>query len=541
MQQPQIEDVDIEISEPQAAVMATRQGVILNMSGQGGGKSQVIGYVSGQFVIDLPQIKQFIGANTYLQLSQSTLTRVFDVWKRVYDLVEYDPKGNPGGAFVVDKKPPMHFDKFHSFKEYNNIISFWNGAIIFTGSLDNYKAHEGKEFGIAHLDETKDTKENALKEVIFGRLRQYGLWYDRDGAFFFCDTVTTELEKVQGWKAGARLTPEMAAALGWTSWNPLYVHTSPALGGTDWLNELFKLDSFADDIKEKVMQEDRDFFYKEFSNKAICIYSVHHNNFNPPGFIASQIASQTEEGILRVVYAYPFAKTGGEYFPHFNRKKHVRPVTFVQSIPVCQSWDFNVVPYMTCLCGQIRYATRYLDDVGQKHETPAVGYKPLNVMVIGIYKEYCLESPHNSTDSVCDHFMNDHDPRLTEVNYYGDCHGLHRIPGLGNVTNFKMIEDKIYVYLHNFSKKVKDPNVGPAHRRDLINKILEGKIPTVEIEIDPSCVKTIKDMEKVKLGKNGKIKEEAEDPNTKKKYQVVGHTSDALEYLVSEVCKEFLD
>ncbi len=132
-------DVIVQLSEPQTAVMASRQARILNMAGQGSGKSQVIGYSSGMFISDFPQMLGFIGANTYLQLSQSTLVRVFDTWAKVYGFTEYDAKTNPGGAYIVDKRPPFHFQRFHKLRDYGGTISFYNGCLIFLGSLDNYK------------------------------------------------------------------------------------------------------------------------------------------------------------------------------------------------------------------------------------------------------------------------------------------------------------------------------------------------------------------------------------------------------------------
>ena len=65
--------------------------------------------------------------------------------------------------------------KFEKYINYSNIISFDNGAIIYIGSLDNAKAHEGKEFAYAILDETKDSKEQDVKDTILTRLRQKGL------------------------------------------------------------------------------------------------------------------------------------------------------------------------------------------------------------------------------------------------------------------------------------------------------------------------------------------------------------------------------
>lgn len=520
-------DIEIILSEPQTAVLETRKAQILNMAGQGGGKSRVIGYSSGMFVTDFPMVKGFIGANTEMQLTQSTLAAVFKSWAETYGYEEYDPKNNPAGAYVVDKKPPLHFTKYHKFRRYGGIVSFYNGATIFLGSLENYKAHDGKEFGWAHLDETKDTKEAALEEVIVARLRQYGLWYDQEGAIHFDDEVNEE----------------ESMARGWTAWNPLYIHTSPALGGVDWLNKKFQLPAYATEIKKKVLRKDKDYFHREFGNMCVVISSAYHNRYNlPPNYLGNQEASlRTEEKILKMVHGYPFSKSGGEWIPSFRRDWHVKSVPYIPGDPVHQTWDFNVVPYMTLLCSQVQYLTRYIDEAGIKKDSPTIGDKPIEVMRIRIYREYCVEPPANSVDGCCERFKSDHPPGTVEVNLYGDASGLSRIPGLGgNYTNFGQIKKTLFEYVHNQSTKVKAPNVGVFKRRDLLDDIFAGKFPEVEIEIDESCEKTINDLEHVKTGNNGKIKEKEEDPNTGKRFEKNGHALDALEYLVCKICEHYM-
>lgn len=521
----QTNDVEILLSEPQTAVLSTRASVILDMAGQGGGKSKTIGYSSGMFISDFPQALGFIGANTYLQLSQSTLVRTFQTWKESFGFTEYDPKANPAGAYVVDKRPPAHFTKIHHMRDYAGTISFYHGTLIFLGSLDNYQAHDGKEFAWAHLDETKDTKENALKDVILGRLRQYGVWYDpKTGDVYYDPTGFEATEK------------------GWIAWNPLYIHTSPAEMGVSWLIDMFNLEPHRKEIKTRLLRKEKDFFFKEFDNKAVIIYSTHHNAHNlPPNYIEKQISTLVdEEKILKLVYGYPFSKTGGEYFPHFRRDNHVKRVLFVPGLAVHLTWDFNVVPYMTCLAAQIDFVTRYIVG-GKKYETPQYGSRAIEVMVISIYKEYCFESPRNTTEAVCEQFKAEHDPKTVEIFYYGDAQGLRRIEGLGSVTRFKIMEENLYQYLHNSSKQAKDPNVAPLKRRDLLNKIFAGAIPEIEIEIDETeCPELIDDLENVKLGPKGKSKKRIKDPVTKDTYEEYGHATDALECMVSEVCKDYI-
>ena len=139
---------------------------MLNNGGVGSGKTHAIGVQSAYFVLNFPHVDGFIGANYNKQLTDSTLKRCRDVWFSEFNWVE-------GRDYVVGVKPPKHFNTDgHNFDNYHGIISFWNSTIVFKGSLENAKAHDGKEFAWALLDETKDTRERDVKDVILTRLRQ---------------------------------------------------------------------------------------------------------------------------------------------------------------------------------------------------------------------------------------------------------------------------------------------------------------------------------------------------------------------------------
>ena len=148
----------MKISKPQREVLSSTAPITLFLAGVGSGKSHIAGIVSIDYIDKYPEVKGFIGANTHLQLSQSTLTRIFQVWASL-GVYEYNDKTGTG-HYVVDKKPPKHFHVIDSsFREYYGIISFINGCSVFIGSMENAKAHDGKEFGWGILDETKDTRD----------------------------------------------------------------------------------------------------------------------------------------------------------------------------------------------------------------------------------------------------------------------------------------------------------------------------------------------------------------------------------------------
>lgn len=516
----------IVLSDPQAHVMFTTKELNLDMAGQRGGKSQMIGIIAGEYITQYPKLKGFIGANTYLQLSQSTLIKCFEIWAENYTLTQYDRKNNPYGDYVVDKRPPEHFKTFEQFKDYNNIISFKNGGIIYLGSLDNWKAHDGKEFCWGHLDETKDTREEAIKGVILARLSQSGLYLNEEKKIVY----------------DVELSREDAEKKKLKSFNPCWIHTSPAIGQTpEWLINMFDLTRFEEEIRKTIVKPD-DFFYRGFGRKSVTIFSTYHNQKNlPNGYIEGRLSVLSENEAMKLVYGYPFSKTGSEYFPKFERVKHVKKIEPQPFGLKHVTFDFNVVPYMTMLSAQIRYQIRYIDAQGIKHDEPDKGRLPIEVMIIEFIKEYCLETPLNTTEQCCLHFIEDNagNPSL-EVFYYGDASGNARIEGLGSLTNYKIVEQHLKMYLVEGSKRVRGVNLGVLTRRDLMNRILEGKIPEVELYFDEEMVNTIRDFEYLKLGADGKLKEKAKDKDTGALYEKIGHTSDATEYLVCEILKHYI-
>lgn len=521
----EIEKIEVMLSEPQAAVLEARTGLILDMAGQGAGKTENIAIHSGWMVVNFPEVKGFIAANTYLQLSQSTLNKAMTGWERYYGLTEYDKKTNPYGDFVLDKQPPPHFVRNERLKDYNSTVSFKNGAIIFVGSLDNYKVHDGKEFGWAHLDETKDTKKEALTSVILARLRQYGLWSDQDGE------VT--------WQP--KLKQEEAERLKYKSWQPCYIHTSPAEGGVDWLLDMFDLTKREAEIS-KTLHDEFLYYYLEDEFKTTVIYQTYWNEDNlPPSYIPNQKARMSENEQKKYILGYPFSKSGGEHFPHFQRAIHVKKIERNTDISVHLTYDFNVMPYVTQLAANVYYKTRYIDrETFIKYDEYRSGLESIEVLVIAFYKEYCMKPPYNTTEATCKQFEIEHEDNIPDVYIYGDASGKNRITGLGSLTQFKIIESALVRFTHSASMRVPNANMNVLKRRDLVDKIFEGKIPEIEVYFDEEMDETIRDFEFLKQGVDGKLKEKVKDKQTGVTYEKIGHTSDAAEYLICELAREYL-
>lgn len=500
----------IKLHTPQLKVFASRKPLTLNMAGQRAGKSHLIGIKSGFFVLNAPKIKGMIAANTYMQLTQSTLVAVRKVWQQNFFLTEYDPKGNPNGQYVIDKKPPGHFKKIHKFNNYKGIISFLNGAIIFLASLDNYMAHDGKEIGWAELDETKDTKEDALKAVILARLSQPGLFYNNQ---------TLEIVFLE----------ETQSHTGFTPFNPCCINTSPAVGVVKWLTDMFGLPEYEKEIYDKVI-DPKDFFYMENGSQCVCIYSTYWNAHNlPDNYIEIRLSNLSENEGLKYIFGYPFARTGDSFFRKFSKLTHVKPVLYDETLPIHLSFDFNAKPYMTLLAAQVEAMYEQME------------------FHIRFFKEYCLSSPFNSTEAVCDRFLEDYEDDDPHIFFYGDASGDYRQAGSGDYTQFDTVRDKFKKYISSSSDKVPKKNKGVFNRRDFVDRILElklkieynGKLLTVVIIIDESCKELINDMQWLKEGVDGKFKEKEKDPETKESFEKLGHTSDALEYFIVELLDDY--
>lgn len=488
------ESVILKLSRPQYDVLTSTAERTLNLAGQGSGKTFIIGLLSYYFVSEIPAAVGMIAANTFGQLSDSTLVETFKVWKN-FGWTEYSTS-NPSGCYIIDKKPPDHFKSHgYTFKSNNNKIFFWNGAVIMTASLDNYKAIEGRTIAWAVLDETADTKEEAVKEVITARLRQDAVYISKNPSTLFHYVAKDHTD------ASERR-------------NPLYTFTKPTK--EQWLTEYYQLEQYRQDILSTIFNPG-EYFRKDFDNKRVVICSTHFNERNlPPDYIKNRKKDLSSDQISLLIYGSPFGKTGSEYYNDFQKTKHVVPVQFTPGLPLHIAWDFNVNPYMTMLVWQI-----------VPHESGKI--------CVNCIKEYTLPNPDNTIESICDIFTYDFGHLCSAgLYFYGDATGKNKLPIETVRDYFSVITKMLYDFLSQNSRRLLKQNPrhravgkGSLGRRDFMNAVLRGRHNLV-IQIDPSCRNTIADFEFVKEDKNGaKVKEKAEINGVVcEKY---GHCSDAAD------------
>ena len=484
--------IEQTISEPQRAILKSTKAMNLFLGGVGSGKTYLLGIKTYQLIKKFPEVRGFIGANTAMQLTQSTLFRIREYWKSI-GIIEYDKEGAPLGHYVVGKKPPAHFSvKTHNFDSYYNIISFINGCVVFIGSLENSAAHSGKEMGWAVLDETWDTREEDVKEIIIARIRQRGM-------FLVDGELKAEGETSQ-------------------QYNPLFIVTSPAK--VDWINSLFSLETYIEEISAKIYS-DKTFFLKEFDNKCVVISSTWHNVHNVgENYIRNVLDNNSDQRGKALIYANPFVSAGGEFYSSFDRLKHVGKCQYDKTKPLHISFDQNSVPYNSCSIWQFERK----DDIWWSY----------------CIDEIALENPRNSTEEVCEDILMRYAGHKSAIYYYGDASGKARSTMNKEFKHhYEIIEYKLRRFLTNGSARMMRQNPSITKRRDFINRIFEDKLP-IRILIDESCKLMVADMMYVKQDINGaKDKHIVTDKETGDRYQKYGHLGDNLEYILVEVYNNY--
>lgn len=487
----------IRPTKPQQDILRSRSQVNLFLAGQGSGKSHCAGLVSANYISQFPTIRGIICANTEGQLTKSTMFRIREVWKENFGMTEWNEK-TKRGCYVIDKIPPAHFKTDdHNFDSYNNIVSFENGMVIFLASLENYKAIDGIEVGWAILDETKDTREEAVKQVIVGRLRQKGMYVNAQG-----NLCTIEADN--------------------TPFNPLYIFTSPA--NVPWINDWFFLSEYEKEINELIFSETT-YFKKAVSNKFVTISSTYLNIANlPANYIENQKANLHTSLQNMLIYGSPFGKVGGEFYKCFDRSKHVVKLTallpdifgtgkkpYCPGRPLYISVDENAIPYFPMGIYQMIGLTLYKID------------------------EISAEWPNNTVDYICAEFTRRYFSHAAGVSLYGDATSQK-----DDVKQQK--GNDLYALMMNQLTKfhprrmVSKSNPSVSGRGDFINTVLEKEIFGCKFLIDEGCVKSIADYNNTKeAADRTKDKKLVTDPVTKRSYQPWGHHTDEGDYVMCSV------
>jgi hypothetical protein len=494
----------MKINTHQAQLITSNKSRNLLHLGQGGGKTNTMGHLAYQLLTYFPHVIGLVAANTYGQLSNSTLVEIFRVLTG-YGIYEYNPQTSKGGSFVIGIEPPSHFKPHnYTFPSNHNKIYFANGAVWIIASLDNYKAIEGQTVGYALLDETADTKEEAVKTVITGRLRQ-------DGIYLNPNYNMKEAVKTPNWLPFTSVKNENKI-------NPLYIFTKPSK--EPWLINFFKLNEFEEEIRSYIGNK-KDYFYKKFENKCVIVGSTYLNIENVgKAYIEDRLAELTDDMAELLIWGSPFGKTGGEYYANFKKTVNVRDAIEIdQSKPLHISFDFNSKPYMSLLIAQL------IDNQ------------------FNIIDEYALSAPRNTIEDICSDFISDYGHLCSSGLFvYGDATGKNESVIKSNKNLYVTVMRELaplFPELRLLRQNPRNRNLsnGTLGRRAFVNTLLKGTYST-QVVVHERCQKLLEDFQFVKEDANGgKMKNKITVDGVS--YERWGHLSDAFDYMTCWLFGEF--
>ena len=163
--------------------------VMVAVMGRGTAKSTVVqARRSARCVLDMPGAAFAFVANSYNNLADNIMPAVQKGWQ-LMGIVE-------GVHYVKGERPPEAWRRKCSVivDDYRHVYSFWNGSVIFMGSLDNPSLLAGKSVVHLFYDEAKfakDIKVNRAMPILRGDAISFGRSH-----LFLGMTITTDMPDV---------------------------------------------------------------------------------------------------------------------------------------------------------------------------------------------------------------------------------------------------------------------------------------------------------------------------------------------------------
>lgn len=209
-------------------------------------------------------------------------------------------------------------------------------------------------------------------------------------------------------------------------------------------------------------------------------------------------------------------RTSQEWYYNFKYEKHVKPIEYIPNTSLHFSFDFNVNPYISCSVFQVERA-----EINSKM-----------FFFVNCLQEFALANPFNNTESLCDKLMEEYADKMSAGVYiYGDATGRQRTTN-SNLHNYDTIEEKLRMFLSNYSVRVPRVNPYVKRRRLFVNKVLYGGF-NIEVAINTDCPHMIEDLEGTIEAEDGnKYKQMVRDPLSGVVYEKLGHFGDTLDYFL---------
>lgn len=199
----------------------------------------------------------------------------------------------------------------------------------------------------------------------------------------------------------------------------------------------------------------------------------------------------------------------GLFYKNFNSQLHVSPVAqYDPVLPLYLSFDFNVMPSVTCLVYQL----------------PAPG-------VLHQVDEITLTSPHNNTKAVCQRVLQRYATHRAVVFVTGDPAGRHEdTRSEQGFNDYTIISNELAALCPRQIVPRSAPN--QIQRGAFINALFASWRDYV-ILINPACRKTIEDLTYQQETPKGKDKPKVRVEGVT--YEKLGHASDCLDMMICTV------
>ena len=209
-------------------------------------------------------------------------------------------------------------------------------------------------------------------------------------------------------------------------------------------------------------------------------------------------------------------QTGNEWYYQFVKENHVRQVPYLEGVTIFQSWDANADPYSAMICAQLEYLAQ-------------------ERLRLRVFKEYAIRGAAGGLRATARQFVLDWQAQWphSSVAYTGDASMRNRRPGSPQESPMKDVEAELRPVSSGGSNLWLRHNPSVLGRRDWINSLWAGEDPSIEIWIDEHCTELIQDIELTQKGIGEKLKETFPDPEKGVTYQIRGHFTDCLEYLLA--------
>lgn len=218
----------------------------------------------------------------------------------------------------------------------------------------------------------------------------------------------------------------------------------------------------------------------------------------------SKYPPESTEGRIRIGGEWLPGLSGSRAYPMFDSRIHVKVQNEPQPRrPLVWMWDFNIAPLISI--------------VGQR-----------DGRLFRVFKEFVMEDSGNVPE-MCDVFRDFYPRHYGELWVYGDATGQGRNPQT-SISDYRTIQNHMRAYPAPVKLKIPNNNPPVPDRISAVNRALKNEEGETMIEIDPSCVELIADLEQVLRSPLGGIKK---SKNSSDPYFKRTHASDAFGYWVS--------